>query len=468
MSEQKHASLLIEEQSGFDDTESGYFDLLDTATPPTYERLKLPSEELAAAKEAFFAAGRQQNPNLRPLHIDETELLMDEADWTNFKDVIKSREMHTVAKQAYLWRINEEIGQIRMVEAASSGDMKRFRAYNKFIYGEPDPELTADTIAWFRHDAKRLLGHDNPSVCESAQAALEVLPDLDGDHRNLMPDPEVFAEIREQHFREDGYFALLFAGIEVPDASKIDTEAGDPILWQALRNLESNYKVADAPAAAWAADHGKEELQRPATYNMPFKRFVGLSGHELKHILERNNGFRQAIRLAGSGFDRYETGNEGRAVLVEQIAFPDFDSFSKQLRWQDIMRRFLAASLGWGGGAGEPLDFSKTFETINAVDRLWERKKKPDDIAAADAKADKRSWDLLATKTFVGTDGAPEAVYLKNSVYLPGNLACWKVAALNPELIEAGDLGKFDITNPRHIAMAQAFNILPSTYRETS
>jgi hypothetical protein len=88
---------------------------------------------------------------------------------------------------------------------------------------------------------------------------------------------------------------------------------------------------------------------------------------------------------------------------------------------------------------------------------MWNRSKKPHEIEVADEKARDRSWDLLAGKTFVGTDGRPGVVYQKNAVYLPGNMACWNT----PDLVVAGDAGKFDIANPRHIAVAQAAGVLP-------
>lgn len=462
MSEQKRKSLLINPQSPQNTEIWGRLDFLDRSVTPTYNRLKTSPDKLAAAKDTFLSSDRTENPDLRPHHLNEDDLLLDEADWLSFKEDLKARtDLEPIPKQAYLWRVNEEIAQIRMVQAATQGQDRRFLKYNEYIYGTPDPEIFTAAVDWFRADAADKAKNDNPAVRQAAEEVLALLPDMGGNKEEIIPDPEVFAKIREQHLKENGYFALLFAGVQVPDSAKIDKEAGDPILWQALRNLESGYVVADAPAAAWSADHHKEELQRPAKYNMPRNRFLGLPGHELRHILERQNGLRGPEPLFASGLDRYENGNEGRAVMAEQIPYATFEHFSKQLRWQDIMRRYLAAGLGWGA-AGEPLNFSQSFKIVNAIDRLWARDKENADPETADAKADNRSWDLLATKTFVGTAGEAGIVYLKNTSYLAGNVACWRTAEERPELIELGDLGKFDITNPRHVAIAQATGLLPN------
>src|SRR5437868_4206109 len=286
---------------------------------------------------------------------------------------------------------------------------------------------------------------------------------MGGRRELLKPSPEVFDLVQQRHYKEDGYYALLLAGVELPIEGKVSKQVGDQAIRRVLQNIGSELDVIDASGAAFAINRHKGAVESPAEYNWVLKRFIGLPlAHEVGgHELEYQNGSRQRLRLFGIGLDRYEAGNEGREVLREQLPYDTFGDFAKTLRWQDIMRRHFAVSLG-AGLTGGPMTFSQAFEVVNAVDRLWERKKKGADIAQADAKADKRTWDLLSTKVYVGTDGSGDAVYMKNAIYLPGNVACWQAAEQTPELIEQGDLGKFDITNPRDIALAQKYGVLPS------
>ena len=462
MSEADKKTLLVPMRPALDKDLWPIFDRIDQSIPPIYDQLLPPQEVIETAKETFFASGRTENPDLRPLGVDLEDLTRQEIDWVDFKYRLAETEMAEPVKQAYLWRTNEEIAKCRMVHYSVMGDMRRFRRYNEFIYNRPDPEIYKATTDWFRHQASELTDHEVPEVREAAEQVLGLVPDLDGNRTDLMPSPEVFELIKEQHFKEGGYFALVLAGVNLPEGTKVPLEVGDPALIRVLNNIQSGYSLADARGSAWSADHINRVLSRPATYNMPYTRFLGLPvGHEVRHIVERQNGLRQPIRLLGGGLDRYESGNEGRAVIGEQVPYKSFEQFAKQLRWQDIMRRHFAISLA-AGAVGEPRSFSETFRIVNAVDRLWQRSKKPEDIGIADERADKRTWDLMATKVFKGTDGSGGAAYLKDKLYLEGNVRCWKVAETNPELIGLGDRGKFDITEPRHIAINQALGVLPT------
>jgi hypothetical protein len=96
---------------------------------------------------------------------------------------------------------------------------------------------------------------------------------------------------------------------------------------------------------------------------MSLSHFVGLPlGHEIgSHTLEFVNGGRSAMRLLSNGLDRYEWSNEGRAVVREQLARETMDAFYGTMRWQDIMRRHLATSLGVGL-AGQPMNFAEVYK----------------------------------------------------------------------------------------------------------
>jgi hypothetical protein len=79
---------------------------------------------------------------------------------------------------------------------------------------------------------------------------------------------------------------------------------------------------------------------------------------------------------------------------------------------------------------------------------------------AADNRADNRTTVLLQRRVLKGTDGKGGA-YLKDKIYLEGNVACWQAVCIRPEIIEEGDKGKFDtITNLRHIAILRSIGAL--------
>lgn len=422
----------------------------------------LPSaEKLAGEKKLFYASGMTYNPNLRPDAVDLAALNEIERKAASYKQGLREIEADADLKQAYRWRINETIGNVRMVRAAAAGDQRRFEAYNTFIYGAPRPEVFGGAVGSLCEAADAHLQSPNTAVQKAAERVLALLDGHRGDSSVIQPSPEVFQAVRAEHFREGGYYALLLAGVQLPETGKIGPDVGDPALRQVLRNLGSDYTVGDALGKLWSLSHTQKAVLRPADYSMVPARFVGLGlGHEVgSHQLERENGLRSALQLLSNGLDRYEHGNEGRALIREQIMYPTFEAFAKTLRWQDILRRHLATSLA-EGLAGNPMTFAEVYERVNAVDMLYELAKKPSDVEAAAKRAHHRTMQLQTTSTHKGTDGV-HGSYPRYKVYLEGNVACWDVAKEDPSAISAGDRGKYDIANLRHIALLQTKGVLP-------
>lgn len=453
----KRTSLVIEHRPALDESWIAEFSRIATPGSSIYESLSLPADEARRERENFLA-DPTYNPNLQPRNVDELAVLQTDREVTAWKDRFRNEASGEPFVEAYGWRCNEILANIRMLLAASRGDGHRFDRYNRFVYGAFDQTTCAAAFDWFRHGARSKIDSSERTVSQLAAAVLESLPDLGGDLQNLVPQPEVFLAQRQRHFQPGGHYALLFAGVTLPPKGPVKPETGEDILYAVRSNLHADaYAIVDAPGSAWGVSHNPPELRRPATYSMPLARFIGLGpGHEWTHVLEKINGDRQPLRLSGFGLDRYENGNEGRAVLREQVAFETFGAFSKQLRWQDIVRRYVAIALA-AGVDGKARGFREVFQIMNTVDRLWEyeRDKNPNDEGVADRKADQRTWDLLA-RIFRGG-----YVYWKDKVYLEGNVACWQAAAAHPELIDQGDLGKFDITNHRHVSLLLELGVLP-------
>jgi hypothetical protein len=429
------------------------------AIPSVYQELYLSPELKSQLEQEFIDSGFLVNPDLTARHLDQEELAQREISLKQLKKRMYETEANPDILQAYRWRINEAIGGIHMLQASARGDMRSFDRWNRYIYGEPSPELFAATADWFCSRAE--LWVDDPVVIDEVATVLQALGPHRGNVEAIMPSNEVFKAVKEDHFKSDGYFTLLLAGVEVPDGI-ITRQEGDPVLRKVIDNLGADeYEIVDSPDTTWRINISDKQVQRPPKHRIPRNRYIGLPlGHEVgSHMLEALNGVRGPLGLMAAGLDRYELGNEGRAVVREQVAFDDFESFSKHVRWEDIIRRHLAVSLATGA-AGEPMDFKSVYKVVNAVDTLQAHAKNPDQsIEEVRQKPHKRTWNLL-TRTLKGTDGTGGA-YLKDKVYLEGNVAWWTAAAENPSIINSGDLGKFDIANPRHVVLLQRLGILP-------
>lgn len=382
------------------------------------------------------------------------------------RDLISDSTINPELKQIYRWKINEDIANLHILEASLAGDMRNYRRWNKFIYGEPDEDIYRGALDWVAHDAEQILTHpDQPS--EVKEAASNVLAMLDGErgYRELLiPDEQTFSDVREDHMRDGGYYALLLDGVSLPEKGKVANDVGDVALRHILRNnLQSNYEIVDAPGASWSVVHSRGQVERPKIYNMPVKRFIGLGvGHEIgRHLLERVNGLRGPIRLASRGLDRTELGNEGRAIVSEIVPYDSFDEFGRLVRWRDILRRNIAIGYGWGTGQEQPRTSKEIYAFMNTIDTMYQSKLTPDNPEITADMAHKKTSDLVV-RILRGVDGRQGGVYLKDKVYLEGHVATWLTAAARgPRAISDGDLGKYDINNPRHILFLQKWGLLP-------
>lgn len=466
MSEVSKTSLLIDPKIPIDSAHWVPFYELLGQIKPIYEELLPSKSAIEQAKAGFFASGMSIDPDLTPGEVDYHSVTDQELQVEAIKRQVIDSKLEPYAKNAWRWRVNEEVANLRMLRASVRGEMAEFAHYDHFIYGKPSPRIFAGTVDWFRHQADSALTDGSSEVREAARAVMEILPDMGGSFSVLMPDPAIFGAIKDQHWNENGYFPRVMERSQLPEGQKITQDIGDLVLRQVLSNVGAgHYELADAKGSVWSVDNRRARYNRPTGYDMLRSRFLGLGvGHEPSHALEFQNGLRQELQLFAAGLDRNEAGNEGRAVMREQVVYANFEQFTNQLRWQDILRRHFAISLAEGLLDSQKKSFHEIFAVVNAVDRLWERSKDPDDIVTADEKANKRTWDLLATRIFRGTDGKG-AVYSKDMLYLEGNIAVWEIAKQQPELISQGDLGKFDITNPRHIAIAQAAGVIPTGRR---
>ena len=425
----------------------------------TYKDLEIPSEKKEIIVEAWHNG---QDADLSVEHIDAADLSAKKVSLYQWKQELLARnDLDPVVKQLYRWKVNEHIANVNMLLASHNGDMNSFRRWNEFIYGAPDIDIYRGALDWVANDADQLLAvpDQHPSIIEAAEKVKQLLENKRGYRELLSPDQETFDSVRADHLRKTGYYGLLLAGVDMPEG-KITTEIGDPILNQVLRNIGSTKPIVDASGASWGVS--SRGVERPATMNMPAARFVGLGlGHEIgSHELERTNGRRGPLALAIDGLDRYESGNEGRAVIREQVPYETFEEFGKLVRWRDILRRQISISFAVGVGEDRPATSSETYNFMNTIDDMYQIKLKPNEPDVAHEAAQKKT-DALLLRVLKGTDGQGGA-YLKDTVYLQGHVANWLTAALKgPEAISDGDLGKFDINNPRHIHALQTVGLLP-------
>lgn len=454
---------LISEHDALDQQ---WFDKLSTlagVTTEIYLTLGPSPIALAEAREDFYASNFSMNPNLRPQAVDEEAVKKHCEQLFQLKQAIVDQESKEPVRLLYSDRIDELIANNRMLLAAAHNDKEAFTKENIFIYGTPKKEIFAAVCDWLHVQALGYQNDKRTSLAEASQKALSLLPQMGGNQQLLMPNPEVFQRVRNEHFAPDGYFEQLFAGIPLPIEPFITPDIGDPIVRQALKNISADYAIEDSIDTFWGVLYTPPIIRRPHNYRLSREDFIGILAHEVgSHLLERINGRRQPIRLLSQGLARYEASNEGRALLREQIVYESHEEAVAQPFWQNIVLRHFAISYALGLDQQKPRTFTEVFAMVSAIETFWQRIHLPENISLADEQARDKAWQL-SIRVLNGTDGTGCAFH-KDIVYLEGNLNWWKAVSQNPTCIFYGDYGKFALMNQEQIRLLQELKVLPDDF----
>jgi hypothetical protein len=434
-----------------------HLDELLRETGEIFAALELPQDELRRRRIAFENSSFQQNPDLLPRHISTEIIGMTNQKLVQLASDITNDEPNQHIVGAYISRIDEIITNNKMLIAAAQGDNKAFVTYNRELYGRPNSQLFAAVCDWMRTDAQFALG-TNPNLKPHIDLVLKLIPNLSGTIRLIVPQESVFHAVRTLHQVEGGYYDHLFGTGGLPTQRMIGQIDGDEICENVLANIGYKAQLSYAENGIWAVLRSQGLLVRPPDYNLERNEFVGIVTHEIgSHLLESHNGSRQRLRLLQEGLAQYEFGSEGRAFLREQIVYPHEATFLQQASWEYIIALHFLVSLA-DGLYDHPYTFSELYEVAYGLHSFWRHRRFPDDPENEKHIRDE-AW-FITVRILKGSDGTGGA-YLKDIVYLEGNVGCWQVAAHNPALILYGDLGKFDIARPEHIQLLQALEILP-------
>ena len=380
--------------------------------------------ELRMLFDVFEDSGYRSNPVLKPdkqglldSHIEDSVRHLQE-----LQADISLREKNIIVRDLYIERIDELLASLEMITAADSGDIGKFRELNARVYGAP-----------------------NPGIFHAAKAALDT-----DDNTIFAPDEAAYQHVWDAHNGIGGYFEQLFEGVDIPADGPIDQYIGDELLRALLRNLEAtDYTIVDAPDLYWGVNHTDKQLIRPKWYSMTRPEFLGIVGHEIgSHLLELLRGSKSRLALLGFGLAGYEQYNEGRALIREQVAYPDWKSFAATDRWHEILCRHVSIGLA-AGMNGKPWTFSEIYSYM--LDKYARR-------LPYEEQAHRPTWRLL-TRCLSGTDGQGGAYY-KDIVYLEGNLRCWQLAKQDPDIIMLGDSGKYNHANLDQVERLHKLEVL--------
>lgn len=418
----------------------------------TYELLLPRTEILEARLREFEASGYAAPVPLYSDRADSSQIAQAREELARLKEDVVTNESDTLIRDAYVDSITAVDHNAAMIIAGTEHDDRTFERTNAVLYEKPNEEVFKAVCHWIRHDATQSLSSSDSQLAGLAAKVLGVVPDLHDNHQLLIPSEKIFHDVRQAHRRNGGYYDKLFGAQGMPTDPYIDEYLGDEICERMLRNIGSYFTMAPSDNNIWAVFPSRSEVVRPAGYRLDRDEFIGIVCHEIgSHVLEYELGKQQAVKLLCIGLAGYEKSDEGRAFLREQIVYENERTFLMQFAWEYIVLLHLSVSLA-SGSNGRPYDLPTLYDTIYTLYLFWRERRQPRSTNN-EAFARNETWQLVA-RVMKGTDGTGGA-YMKDTIYLEGNIKCWQAAAQDPDSIFLGDLGKLDITNPKHMELLQ-------------
>lgn len=417
-----------------------------------YTYLTPSAASLRDAKETFYASDKTHNPALAPDEQFRESIVEHAEALRTLRTRISAEEKHETIRPLYEARIDELIANCQLWLAAADKDQAAYKAANKLLYGEPDRDIHAASCAWLRGIAEAYRTHEDATIAAAAEDVLRLVPDSGADPLTLQPSEEAFRDLLDLHNEPGGYTDQLFGSVTATPGSVITAKEGDVILERILAQVAPDYTIAENDGY-WGVQHSHKHVVRPRDYALSPATFSGIVAHEVgSHLVERVNGLRSPLQLLGLGLDHYEYGNEGRALMREQLAAGSVQAAMGKHAWIFNILKHLGVSLGVGV-SGNPRTFAEVYEAVASAYAFWALVTEQETSTVPDA-----AWDLTV-RLLKGTDGRGGAYY-KDIVYLEGNVRAWKLAEQFPERILQGDRGKYDIANPVHRARLQALGII--------
>ncbi len=430
------------------------YQVLSAQIGETYELLLPRNETLETKRREFELSNHKTNIPLYPDRAETVVISKTREQLDQLKTEISLNEEDSLVREAYIDSIAALDWNATMILAGTNQDNAAFRHANDVLYDPPSSDIFKAVCHWIRHDTQTTSETGDKNLTKLAEDVLRVIPNLHDNHQMIIPSEELFHKVRRAHRREDGYYDKLFGNNGLPTDTYIDEQAGDAICHQMLKNIGSDFIMAPSDNNIWAVFPSRKQVVRPVGYRMDRDEFIGVVCHEIgSHVLEHELGQKQKLKLLGVGLAGYEKGNEGRAFLREQIVYENERTFLRQFAWEYIALLHLSVSLA-SGAYQKPYDFVTLYHVLYTLYRFWRERRLPRSTNN-DRFAHDEAWQL-AIRVMKGTDGNGGA-YMKDSVYLEGNIRCWQAAATDPEIILRGDLGKIDITNPRHMKIIEKF-----------
>jgi hypothetical protein len=356
-----------------------------------------------------------------------------------------------VVRRAYNAKLAKTRIKYQLLLAAMQQDDRGVHAASVRMYGAPQEDIFFYTLRGLRDDIDRVASvYDTYPIVHEALALLR-------------------EATRTVPMRPTSFESIVLPVLHVQDLSAACTaEEIQALFTQAFveHDIQGWHAVIDAPGERVTFNTNQEyrtvfipsdEDLAMRKHPLTKRRVDAIIAHEVgTHIVRRENGAKSPLALLGVGLAGYLRAEEGIATYVEQIRLGTSD-FSGGLG-------YLAVS--WAMGLdGTPRTFRMLYDLlvpyfiVSALRRAILHHETPDVHFVCDL-AKRQAW-ARCVRTFRGTSGdTPGACYTKDIVYREGNIAIWELLQKDPTWVKHFSLGKYDPTDPEHVAILKDVEVL--------
>lgn len=390
-----------------------------------YEYLDGDKENRNAQRQQFLSKDIE-NPTLDYPKIDTEKLKSTETALRALKKDILKEETNEIVRQLYRWRVNEKIGELRILQAAAEGNDRNFRRYSEFVYGQPSEEVFAYTVQSIQSITAQHKEAENPELQQAAMDLLEALPQNLPDAKiSELPSTEQLELARQETLRELGDLINIEF---LSEEKQYNAEEITEVFQSALENLKAEgwKAVIDTSSkTSISVDQEQRAIKIPESRQLVFQQLQTLIAHEAgTHVARRIAGQRSKLKLLSLGLDRYERGEEGVATLREQAIRNKITDFAG-------LDGHLSIGLAYGLD-GTPRNFRDVFEISKKFSYFFQIKKGKTKEEAQKI-AENYAWNRTV-RTFRGTGcNTPGACFTKDIIYREGNIGTWDVIRDNPD-----------------------------------
>lgn len=381
-----------------------------------------------------FLKNPKSIPQLDLPKINIAELKTRREKLISLKEKIIAAEKNPIVIRAYSGKIEEKIKEIELLQAAKAKDFATMNQRQFEVYGRPSREIFF-RILNFVHSEILVRAPREKRFKEISHFLRNEIPFSRQGFKQ--PNKKLFL-LAQDDTRKLSRF--LTRGIKIENkiysAREISRMFNLVLAKPIFHGWKSRYYYASTPGINVIQE--KKLIDVPYWRKLDANKLKSLIVHEIgTHILRRVNGEQGPLMLLGLGLAGYEKGEEGVTTMREQTIKNNF--YYNELFWP-----YFALGLGLGLD-GKKRDFPAVYSIMEKMISLR------DHFFGSFVPAQETAWNI-GVRLFRGTDcRTPGQCFIKDKVYLEGNLKVWESLAKNPGELERLNLGKYDPANPAHI-----------------